>query len=175
MLNQWVVAEVSQSTMLGNILVVTGAFLILLLLIKKFAWTQISDMLQKRQDKIANDLDSAEKSKIEAAQLARQRQEQLNASRSEASDILKSAKESGEKSRQNILTETKDEVSRLRQKAQTEIDQQKQEALASVKDDVADLSVSIAAKLLQKELSADAHKALIDQYITGLGQQHEAR
>ena len=174
MLNQLALAEVG-NPMLGNIIVVSGSFLILMFLLKHFAWGPISDILKKREDKIANDLDSAEKSRINSAKMEQEREQQLLASRSDAADIIKNAKESGELSRQNILKETQEEVARLKSKAQTDIMLERDTALNSVKDDVADLSLQIAAKILNKELSPEMHESLINQYIEGLGSSNETR
>ena len=174
MLNQLAIAEVG-NPMLGNIIVVSGSFLILMFLLKHFAWGPISDILKKREDKIANDLDSAEKSRINSAKMEQEREQQLLASRSDAADIIKNAKESGELSRQNILKETQEEVARLKSKAQTDIMLERDTALNSVKDDVADLSIQIAAKILNKELSPEMHESLINQYIEGLGSSNETR
>lgn len=174
MLNQLAIAEVGNA-MLGNIIVVSGSFLILMFLLKHFAWGPISDILKKREDKIANDLDSAEKSRINSAKMEQEREQQLLASRSDAADIIKNAKESGESSRQNILKETQEEVARLKSKAQTDIMLERDTALNSVKDDVADLSLQIAAKILNKELSPEMHESLINQYIEGLGSSNETR
>lgn len=173
MLNHLVLAEI-QNTTISSMVVVTGSFLILLILLKKFAWGPITDIMKKREDQIANDLDSAEQSRIKAAKLEEERQQKLMSSQSEAAEIIKTAKDSGESSRQKILDETKEEVSRLKNKAQADIELQKETAMTSVKDDVADLSLQIASKILNKELTADAHESLINQYIEGLGSQHEA-
>ena len=132
MLNQLAIAEVGNA-MLGNIIVVSGSFLILLALLKHFAWGPISDILKKREDKIANDLDSAEQSRINSAKMEQEREQQLLASRSDAADIIKNAKESGE------------------------------------------LSLQIAEKILNKELSPEMHESLINQYIEGLGSSNETR
>ena len=174
MLNQLAIAEVG-NPMLGNIIVVSGSFLILMFLLKHFAWGPISDILKKREDKIANDLDSAEKSRINSAKMEQEREQQLLASRSDAADIIKNAKESGELSRQNILKDTQEEGARLKSKAQADITLERDSALNSVKDDVADLSLQIAAKILNKELSPEMHESLINQYIEGLGSSNETR
>ena len=68
MLNHLVLAEV-KNAMLGNIILVSGSILLLLFLLKHFAWDAISSMMQKREEKIANDLDSAEQSRLNAAKL----------------------------------------------------------------------------------------------------------
>ena len=170
MLNHLVLAEV-KNAMLGNIILVSGSILLLLFLLKHFAWDAISSMMQK----IANDLDSAEQSRLNAAKLEKERQEKLANSHSEAAEIIKSAKDSGELSRQNILNETKEEVSRLKEKAHSDITLEKEAALKEVKDDVADLSLQIAEKILGRELTPENHESLINQYIEGLGSVNETR
>ncbi|MEA4828757.1 MAG: F0F1 ATP synthase subunit B, partial [Enterococcus thailandicus] len=82
---------------------------------------------------------------------------------------------SGELSRQNILKDTQDEVIRLKNKAKSDITLERDNALNSVKDDVADLSLQIAEKILNKELSPEMHESLINQYIEGLGSSNETR
>ncbi|MGM0173166.1 F0F1 ATP synthase subunit B [Enterococcus sp. DIV0800] len=169
-----VIAETVNTT-LGNLIAVTLSFVILMALLKKFAWGAVQDILQKREDKIANDLDSAEQSRNKAAELEKERETQLASSRSDAADIIKNAKESGELSRQNIIKDTKEEVSRLKDRAQAEIKDERDNALTSVKDDVAALSLQIAEKILSKELSQDAHQDLINDYMDKLGNtKHEA-
>lgn len=107
--------------------------------------------------------------------MEKERQQQLLSSASEAAEIIKNAKESGEQTRQKTLKETTAEVTRLREKARTDISQEREEALSSVKNEVADLSLQIAAKILNKELTPDAHEALIDSYIESLGKANETR
>ncbi len=84
-----VVGETAPSTTLGTMIVVSGAFLILMLLLKKYAWGAIVDILTQREEKIANDLDSAEQSRVAAAKMEKERQQQLLSSRSEAAEIIK--------------------------------------------------------------------------------------
>ena len=171
----FLLAVAKPNSTLGDLIVVTLSFLILLLALKKFAWSSISEIMNKRADKIANDLDNAEKSRNEAEKLAAKRQEQLMNSRSEAADIIKNAKDSGEQSRQNILRETQLEVSRLKEKAQADISQEREQTMNAIKDDVALLSIQIAEKILNKEISTETHEALINQYIEGLSANHETK
>ncbi|MHC5215284.1 F0F1 ATP synthase subunit B [Enterococcus sp. LJL128] len=175
MLKNLVLGEAAPSTTLGTIIVVTGAFLILMLLIKKFAWGAITDVLKQREDKIANDLDSAEQSRLSAAQMEKERQQKLLASKSEAAEIIKNAKDSGEENRKKALAETTEEVTRLKEKAVSDIAQEHDKAMAAVKEDVAALSIQIAGKILNKELTTEAHESLIDSYIDGLGKIDETR
>ena len=74
LLTTLVVGETAPSTTLGTMIVVSGAFLILMLLLKKYAWGAIVDILTQREEKIANDLDSAEQSRVAAAKMEKERQ-----------------------------------------------------------------------------------------------------
>ncbi|GAA3610651.1 F0F1 ATP synthase subunit B [Secundilactobacillus similis] len=153
----------------GDLLFYAICFIILMWLIKLVAWKPVNEMMQKRADKISDDIDSAEKSREEAAQLATQRQEALANSRQEASSIVDSAKKQGQQQRDGILAQAQTDAQSLKENAQKDIEQERQDALSSVRNDVADLSIEIASKIIQKELSADDQKALIDSYIEGLG------
>jgi len=154
----------------GNIIIASGSLLILLFLIKKFAWKNIVDIFEERAQKIATDIDEAKKANVNAQKLEQERKEQLANSQEEATNILKTAREAGERSRQNILVETKEEIGKLKEKAKVDIEQERKEALTNVKDEVADLSLQIAAKILNKELTKDTHTALIDSFIGKLGE-----
>lgn len=172
MLNNLVVLEAANPT-LGNIIVVSLSFLALMVLLKKFAWGSIIDIMHKREEKIANDLDSAEQSRIHATQMEQDREKQLMSSRTDAAEIIRSAKENGEASRQNILNETQNEVVQMKEKAKQDINQEREMAVASIKDEVAQISLELAGKILQEELTPETHEALISQYIKGLGSDYE--
>ncbi|MFC6254376.1 F0F1 ATP synthase subunit B [Secundilactobacillus hailunensis] len=160
---------VASSLAIGDMLFYAICFIILMWLIKIVAWKPINKMMQDRADKISNDIDSAEKSRDDAAKLAKQRQDALANSRHEATGIVDSAKKQGQQQRDGILAEAQTDAQSLKDNAKKDIEQERQDALASVRNDVADLSIEIASKIIQKELSADDQKALIDSYIEGLG------
>lgn len=165
MLNGILLVNASEQLALGNMVFVLLTFVVLLLCVGKFAWKPVTKMMQDRADKIANDLDSAENDKSEAAKLMAQRTEELQATQSQATTIINSAKDTASKRSDEILDEARENASSLKVKANAEIAQERTEAMASVKNDVAELSVSIAQKIIQKELKLDDQKALIDAYI----------
>ena len=158
-------------TTISSIVVVTGSFILLLALIKHFAWDQIVDIFQKREDQINHDLDSAEESRINAKQHEEAVMERLAHSRDEAAAIVKDAKQVGESNRQALLNETKEEVARIKAKAEEALLTEKEQALVEVKEEVAKLSVQLAEKILTHELSLENQEMLIDQYIDGFGSE----
>ncbi|HGQ5861854.1 TPA: F0F1 ATP synthase subunit B, partial [Streptococcus pneumoniae] len=143
---------------------------LLLVLIKKFAWSNITGIFEERAEKIASDIDRAEEARQKAEVLAQKREDELAGSRKEAKTIIENAKETAEQSKANILADAKLEAGHLKEKANQEIAQNKVEALQSVKGEVADLTISLAGKIISQNLDSHAHKALIDQYIDQLGE-----
>lgn len=155
----------------GDMLFVMISFLILMYLIKLVAWKPITKMMQNRSDKIANDIDSAKNSRDKAAELAQKRQAELDKTREDASAIMNTAKQNGQKQREQIVEDARNEASNLKSSAEKDIEQQRQEALANFRKDVASLSIEIASKIISKELNEDDQKELVNSYIEGLGKQ----
>ncbi|HGS3773253.1 TPA: F0F1 ATP synthase subunit B [Streptococcus pneumoniae] len=160
--------HVTVGELIGNFILITGSFILLLVLIKKFAWSNITGIFEERAEKIASDIDRAEEARQKAEVLAQKREDELAGSRKEAKTIIENAKETAEQSKANILADAKLEAGHLKEKANQEIAQNKVEALQSVKGEVADLTISLAGKIISQNLDSHAHKALIDQYIDQL-------
>ena len=162
--------DLTIGTIIGDFILIAGSFLLLIFLVKKYAWGNITSVLDERAEKISSDIDGAEEARKKAEELASKREAELAGSRTEAKTIIENAKETAEKSKADILAEAKLEAGRLKEKANQEIAQNKAEALQSVKGDVADLTISLAGKIISQNLDSQAHKALIDQYIDQLGE-----
>ena len=162
--------NVTVGELLGDFILIAGSFLLLIFLVKKYAWGNITSVLDERAEKISSDIDGAEEARKKAEELASKREAELAGSRTEAKTIIENAKETAEKSKADILAEAKLEAGRLKEKANQEIAQNKAEALQSVKGDVADLTISLAGKIISQNLDSQAHKELIDQYIDQLGE-----
>ncbi|HEW1506899.1 TPA: F0F1 ATP synthase subunit B [Streptococcus pneumoniae] len=162
--------HVTVGELIGNFILITGSFILLLVLIKKFAWSNITGIFEERAEKIASDIDRAEEARQKAEVLAQKREDELAGSRKEAKTIIENAKETAEQSKANILADAKLEAGHLKEKANQEIAQNKVEALQSVKGEVADLTISLAGKIISQNLDSHAHKALINQYIDQLGE-----
>lgn len=142
-----------------------------MVILKHVAYGPLTKALDARADKINNDLDSAQKANEDAAKLAAQREQELADGKDQASQVISAAKKSAKDQSEALLKTANDQAVSLRKAAENDADQLKTEALASAKKDVADLSVTIASKLIQKNLSADDQRSLIDAYLADLDQQ----
>ncbi len=143
-------------------------FSILLLAVKHYAWGPVKDMMEKRRQKVIDDLDQAASDRKKAETLANEREAALKNSRQEATQILSVAKSNAQKTGKQIVSEAMAEASAIREKAKADAAQAETDALNEAREEVADLSVTIAEKVIAKNLSAADQKDLVDQFIKGL-------
>lgn len=153
---------------LGNAIWYLVIFAILMLLVKHYAWGPVSDMMEKRRQKIIDDLDSAASDRKKAETLANEREAVLKDSRQEATKILSDAKENAQKTSSEIVASANTDAASIRKKAEEDAKKAKTEALDAARDQVADISVAIAEKIIAKNLSAEDQKDLVNQFIKGL-------
>ena len=113
----FLLSATEQGVAWGDFIFYIVTFLILLALVKKFAWTPITDMMEKRATKISNDIDSAEQARQKAEELVKKRDLALKNSRSEASQIIDRAKKNGEQQKANIVSSAHEEVQTMKTNA----------------------------------------------------------
>jgi len=127
--------------------------LILIVLMRKFAWKPILDSLQTREDGIQDALDSAEKAKLEMQNLQADNQKLLQEARAEREEMLKEAREMKNKMIEDAKSEAEGQANKLIAQAQAAIEGEKKAALAELKGQVAGISLEIAEKVMRTELS----------------------
>lgn len=159
----------TSSTMLGNFILVTASFAILIILIRVFAWDKITGIFEQREQKIAGDIDAAEEKLQVASDLVKQREDELAQGRVEGQKIIQDAVERAKLEKKRILEQADVEIQALKSKAQMEIEAEKREAQENLRVQVADLAVDLAGKIILEDLDQQAHSALIDRYLDKLG------
>ncbi|ARD06895.1 ATP synthase F0 subunit B [Lactobacillus amylolyticus] len=153
---------------IGNTIWYLVVFAILMLLVKHYAWGPVSDMMEKRRQKVIEDLDSAESNRKKAEILANEREAALKNSRQEATQILSDAKTNAQKIGSQIVADANNDAASIRKKAEADAKKAKADAINDARREVADISVAIAEKIIAKNLSAEDQKDLVDQFIKGL-------
>jgi len=146
-------------------------FLILLALLKKFAWGPLTGIMKQREEHIASQIDSAEQAKKDADALLEQHRQMLKEARQEAQTLIDNARKLGDEQREEIILAARAEAVRLKEAAKMEIEQQKEQAVAALREQVASLSVLIASKVIEKELSEQDQAQLIEEYIKEVGEE----
>src|SRR5699024_7148142 len=105
-------------------------------------------------------------------ELAKQAEQRLGETRKEAQEMMENSRTLAAKQEQEIIESAKEEAKRLKQSAQADIKHEKESAIQELQDQVSSLSVMIASKVIEKELTEDGQKDLIDEYVKQLGQDH---
>ena len=144
----------------------TLLFLLLLFLLKKFAWKPILDALNSREEGIQNALDEADKARQEMVDLKSSNEKIIKEARAERDSMLKDARTIKEK----MITEAKDEAkaqsNKIIEQAKQTIENEKLAAITELKNQVAELSIGIAEKIMKEELSSkDKHVRLIEKML----------
>jgi len=147
----------------------TVAFLILLVVLGKFAWKPILSGLKEREETIENALLAAEQAKNEMKALQADNQKLLTEARGERDQMLKEAVATANAIKEDAKEETSKIAAKMIEEAKASIENEKRAALADVKSTVAALSLEITEKILKKELSDEkAQKSLVEDYIKEL-------
>ena len=141
-------------------------FLLLLTALAKFAWKPLLNVLKEREDFIKSSLNDAEKAQQELARLNAEGEAIINRARGEAQSILAQGKAAATKLKDETLNDAKEKANMVIADAEKQIQVQKEKAIAEIKGEVVNLSLSVAEKLIKKNLSADDNKALIDESLT---------
>lgn len=142
------------------------AFLIVFFILKKFAWKPILTSLKNRETNIANAIASAEKVKLEMAQLKSENESLMAKAREERAQILKEAKDIADKVVAQAKEQAKADASKIIIDAQAAINQQKMAALTDVKNQVGQLALEVAEKILRKQLSTKEAQELYIKELT---------
>jgi F-type H+-transporting ATPase subunit b len=137
-------------------------FLITLLILKKFVFGPVGEMIEKRRADISASIEEAESSRDEAVELLGQYKVQLAEARREADELRESGRRDGERQKQEIVGQAQDQRERIVSDTQTQIDAQAQAAVAGIRDDVVLLALSAAEKVTKKSLSGDDHRKMVE-------------
>ncbi len=151
---------------LGLIFWTLLAFLIVLFILKKFAWKPIIAGLNDREAKIADSIATAERVKLEMAQLKSENESLLVKAREERAVMLKEAKEIKDKMISDAREEAKVQAAKIISDAQASINNQKMAAMIDIKNHVGKMVVEVSEKILRRELSNKAEQETFIRQLT---------
>ncbi|MHA6250682.1 F0F1 ATP synthase subunit B [Oceanobacillus sp. CAU 1775] len=156
---------------LGDMFVTLFFFVVLLALLRKFAWGPLMNMMETRENYVANEIEAAEKSRAEAEKAAAEATTQLNQVRQEAQKMIEDAKNAGIRQEQDIIASAREEADRIKKMAQADIQNEKEQAINALQAQVASLSVLVASKVIEKEIDAADQAQFINDYIKEVGEE----
>ncbi|NLH46867.1 MAG: F0F1 ATP synthase subunit B [Acholeplasmataceae bacterium] len=136
-------------------------FLVLLAILAKFAYKPLLKAMDDRRNRIINDLDSAEQTRLDAEALKEQYAEQLAGARQEATEIVNKANQIAQNLHDELVEQARVEQEALMANAKERIEQEKQQALLDIRAEVIKLSTLIAGKIVNQKLNSDKDQKLV--------------
>ena len=147
----------------------TILFLVLVFILKKYAWGPILSSVEDREAGIRTAIDEAKAAKEEMAQLKSNNEELLKQARIEREEMLKEARETKAQIVGEASSAAKAEADKIMVQAKETIESEKQKAMVDIKNQVAELSIEVAGLILKENLSSDASQtALAEKYVKDL-------
>ncbi|MFH0777179.1 MAG: F0F1 ATP synthase subunit B [Candidatus Eisenbacteria bacterium] len=149
----------------GQIVTQIIGFLIVLWIMKRFAWKPLLRVLDERREKIKAELDEAERRKLDMEKLRLQYEDKLREIDAEARLRLQEAVKNAQRITSEMKEEARANVQEMLGRARDEIERDRAEALVQLRNDVVDLAIKASGKLLRENLDAERHRKTIADFI----------
>ena len=141
------------------------SFVVLLVLLSKFAWPALKNGLEARSERIRADLDAADSAKAEADHILDDYKAQLADARNESARIIEEARQAADALRRDQEQRLQTELAQLRERAAADIEAAKRQAIGDLRDEVGQLAIGAAEVIVQHNLDRDTQVALVESYI----------
>jgi len=143
-------------------------FIVLLIILRKVAWTPILHMLEEREHRIKESLDKADKARIEAERTLAEQTQIIATAKKEAQEIIGKSQKSAESVKEDIVKQAHLEAEKMIQKAKRDIELSRDRAIEDIKDLAIELSMTATEKLIGRTLDEQDHKKLISESLAKL-------
>lgn len=144
--------------------------LILFLVLKKFLFQKVKDIIDARQAEVDQMYTDADAAMAEADRLKNLYADSVAGARDEAQRIVLEARKNAETESEAILADARTEAGALLTKAESEIASEKKKAVNEIKDEISDIAIKIAEKVVEREISPADHERLIADFIDRVGE-----
>ena len=155
----------------GEIIWSVISFAILLLLLVKYAFPPVAQMMNKRSEKIRGDLEAAEVARTEAEATLLARRQELDNARQEGQRIIEDARATADALGEQIVQEARREGEALREQAQAQIEAERSRLVLELRSDLASMAVELSSRILAQELSNMDVDPLVEAFISEAGQE----
>ena len=139
-------------------------------LFKRFLLKPVQNIIRQRQELANADLDAAAAAREEAESARTEYEQNLAGAREEAAALVRTAAQTAQIRSEQIILEAKEEAAAIRAKASNDIAQKRKNAVNAIKNDISGIAVSIASKVVEKEINENDHEALIQEFIDQMGE-----
>ena len=163
------------SVNIWHILISLANLFLLFLILKKFLYKPVKKMLKERQDAIDNQYKQAQDALDQAEGKEKEWEEKMLSAKAEADAIINKATEQADVKGQKIIAEAMEKADGIVARAQTQAELETKKARAKIKNDIVTVSTALTEKILEREINAKDHDALIDSVIEEMGDLDEKR
>ncbi len=143
-------------------------FLLLLLILKKFAYPALLGAVEARERALQEQLDAAERNRAESEALLAEHKKLLAEARTQAHALLVEARTTAEKERALAMEKTLQEQQQLLERARRDIVAERDRAIAELRHEAVELSLAAASKLIGERLTSDTDRKLVEEYLSRL-------
>jgi len=143
-------------------------FLIVLVILKKFAWGPLLSAVDSREKNIVNAIESAKRERIEAEKLLVEQKTTIIQARQEAAEQVRKTQADMEKLREELMAKARKESEELKADARRSIEEERTKAVNELKVEAVKLSIQVAEKLLAERLDDAKHQQLAQQFVSDL-------
>ena len=159
------------SVNIWQILISLANLLILFTVMKKFLFKPVQKVMDARQGQVERIYADAEQDRSDAASMKQEYEARLATAREEADTLVRNAVTTAQRRGDAIVQEASSQASHLRQKAEEEIARDKRQMLLDVRSEISDMAVSIASKVVEREIKKDDHERFVEEFIKNVGEQ----
>lgn len=147
--------------------------IILFLIVKKFLFKPVNNMLSKRQKELDEKYESADEAKRIAEENKLLWDEKIESVKDETEEMLKKAQDSARRQGESIVSKAKEQADGIIRQAENQAIFEKKKAEAEIKQEIVEVSTALANKLLEREINVNDHRKLIDSFIQNIGDENE--
>ena len=144
-------------------------FVILLLILRRFLFKPVNDVLTSRRDEIDSTIKKANEDEANAVKNRAESEKNLKESRAKGKDIVEEYKAKAEHLSNDILKDAHTEAQTIMDRAMKEANREKEKAEAELKEHVVDLAVLLSSKALEESIDEEQHRRLIKDFIAKVG------
>lgn len=161
------------SVNLWQIIISICNLIILFLILKKFLYKPVQNMLTQRQGIIDKDLKSAREADREANVKKQLYEEKLKGADAEAAEIISDAKKRAQRKSDKIISSAKEKADDIVSQARTDAELEVKKAQSEIKHEITEVSTLLSEKILEREINQDDHRKLINSFIESLGDEND--
>ena len=159
------------SVNIWSILVSLANLLIMFLILKRFLFKPVQKMMAARKQQVDQIYQDAKENRDSAINMKQEYEARLATAREEADGLVRNAVQTAQRKGDAIVAEANSQASHLKQKAEQEIAQEKKQMLQDVRGEISDIAVSIASKVVEREVKTQDYDGFVDEFIKNVGEQ----